>query len=57
MALRTFQGQLAMTHNIKKMPKIDTKLIDSESEDLPPSKSDCGEKKGEEKPPSASIEP
>ncbi len=57
MALRTFQGQLAMTHNIKKMPKIDTKLIDSETEDLPPSKGEGAEKKGEEKPPSASIEP
>lgn len=55
-ALHSAQAQLAMSQNLKRMPKIDTKLIDSESEDLPESKTGKDEK-GKEKPPPASIEP
>ncbi len=55
-ALHSAQAQLAMSHNLKRMPKIDTKLIDSETEDLPDSKNNKDDK-DKEKPPPASIEP
>lgn len=49
--LHSAAARIAMDQNMKNYQKFDTKLIDSESEDLPE------DKKGEGKPPPASIEP
>lgn len=50
--MRMMQHQVAASLDPKNLPKFDRKLIDSDSEDLPPSKAD--KDKG---PPPASIEP
>lgn len=49
--LHTAQARIAMNHNMKNFQKFDTKLVDSDSVDLPESKG------GKEKAPPASIEP
>jgi murein DD-endopeptidase MepM/ murein hydrolase activator NlpD len=49
--LHTAQAKIAMNQNMKNFQKFDTKLVDSANNDLPEGK------KGDEKPPPASIEP
>lgn len=54
-AMRSAQAQMAYAHNMRALPKIDRKLIDTETDDLPEEKD--GKKETAHNPPSASIEP
>ena len=55
-AMHSYRAQMAIAANLKKLPKIDTKLVDTDTNDLPEDKDSKDSKNGKTAPP-PSLEP